>query len=331
MHSYNPPAATILVAAVIKSNPGTNFKNQLKFLIYMYDMIILGAGPAGMSAAIYAARLKLNTLIISETIGGYAAEAHKVENYPGFKSISGYELMEKFREHVEGFNIQIKEEKVAEIRKGRTFSVMTADSRYESETILLALGTRKKKLNVPGEAEFLGKGVSYCAVCDGAFFKNKVVAVAGGADSALNAALMLAEHAKKVYLVFRNEITAKPILAEAVGKNKAIENVPKANITLIKGDRTIKSIELSNGKELDVDGLFIEIGSDPAVDTAKTLGVRTDAKGSIMVDREMNTNVEGVFAAGDITDSHPKARQILTAAADGAIASLAAFNYIKSR
>jgi thioredoxin reductase (NADPH) len=297
----------------------------------MYDLIIIGAGPAGMAAAIYAARCKLNTLVISKAVGGYAAEAHKVDNYPGFTSISGFDLMEKFREHVKKLGIEIKEEEVAGLKKETEFLVETDSSTHKAKAIILALGTEKRKLDIEGEEKFLGKGISYCAVCDSAFFKNKVTAVVGGSDAAANAALMLAECASKVYLIYRKEnIRAKPALVESIEKNPKIEIIIKANIKELKGENFLEAVELDTGKELKIEGLFIEIGAVPSIALAKELGVKTDKEGYIIIDSGQKTNVEGVYAAGDITTGSNNVKQIITAASEGTIAALSVFNHIKA-
>ncbi|MBI4743245.1 MAG: FAD-dependent oxidoreductase, partial [Actinobacteria bacterium] len=190
----------------------------------MYDVIIIGAGPAGLASALYATRYKLNTLVVGSVIGGTALEAYNVENYPGFKSISGFELMGRMEEQVTSLGVKIIPEEVTKIEKNTDFSVITEDNKYEAKSLILTMGTERRKLNVPGEKELLGKGVSYCATCDSAFFKDKTVAVVGGSDAAAKSALLLAEYAKKIFMIYRRDkIRSEPIIVESVEKNEKIE------------------------------------------------------------------------------------------------------------
>lgn len=323
----------------------------------MYDAIIIGGGPAGLSAAIYAARFNLKAVLISKEIGGYMTEAPQIENYPGFKSISGLELAKLMRKQVEDFGIEIVEEEVVEVKKGlmeikisknqkaslSLFFVKTKSNKtFEGKNIIIALGTERRKLNIKGEAEFTGKGVSYCATCDSAFFKNKIVAVAGGANSAAVSALLLAKFAKEVHIIYRNNpLRADPFWVEKIEKTKNISVHCCANIVEIKGTKKVESILLDNGqalgnskgisgaqknsenfsREMKVDGVFVEIGSMPVVSLAKSLGVKLDSEGYIIVDNIQKTNVEGVYAAGDISTGSNKLRQIITACAEGAVAA----------
>lgn len=297
----------------------------------MYDLIIVGAGPAGLSAAIYAARYRLKTLVIGEIIGGLILDAYKVCNYPGFKEISGIELMKKFEEQVKELKVQIKEEEVTNINKQKDkFFITTKKNKYESKTIILALGTKRRKLNIPGEENFVGKGISYCATCDAALFKEGVVGVVGGSNAAAMTAELLAEYAKKVYIIYRKEkMRAEPLVVERLEKNKKIEIVYNANVKKINGDNFIKSIELDTGKELKLDGLFIEIGAVPALAITKGLNLKTDKEGYIVVDREQSTGVEGVYAAGDISNNSLK--QVVTATAEGSVAAFSAYLHLKER
>jgi thioredoxin reductase (NADPH) len=287
----------------------------------MYDAIIIGGGPAGLSAAIYCARFNLKTVLISKDIGGYMMEAPQIDNYPGFVSVSGLELANKMREQVEKLGIEIVEEEAAEIKNG--FTVKTkSNKKFEGKNIILALGTERRKVNIKGEAEFTGKGVSYCATCDAAFFKNKTVAVAGGANSAVVSAILLSKFAKEVYILYRNKpLRADPYWVEKIDKIKNIKVHCCVNITEIKGTKKVESILLDNGKEMKVDGVFVEIGSVPVVSIATSLGVKLDKEGYIIVDNEQKTNIDGVYAAGDISTGSNKLRQIITACSEGAIAA----------
>jgi thioredoxin reductase (NADPH) len=294
----------------------------------MYDIIILGGGPAGLNAALYAARSNLKVLIISRIVGGAIAEAHKVENWLGTKSISGMELVNNFIEHVKSYGVEIKEEEVKGIRKKDDF--FEVNGKYQARKIIISLGTERRKLNADGEQRFLGKGVSYCATCDGAFFKNKVVGVVGGANSAADAALSLADIAKKVYVIYRGEsLRAEPKRVEMINNNGKIEVIFSANVREIKGGSMMNAVMLDNGKEIAMDGLFIEIGSVPATTMAKEIGVELCDDGCIKVDERQATSIKGIFAAGDITNNSNGFRQVITAAAEGAVAARSAYGEIK--
>lgn len=298
----------------------------------IYDTIIIGAGPAGLTAALYAARYKLKTLVISSEIGGLIMEAHRVENFPGFKSISGMELMNNLKEQVTNLNVKIINEEVKEIKKNKLFTLSTSNNKYQTKTVILALGTKRRKLNIPTEDSFLGKGVSYCATCDAPLFKNKIVVVVGGSDSACMAAQLLTEYAKKVHIIYRREkLRAEPIRVEAVLKDKRIEVIYKANVKEIKGKNKVEELILDTGKKLKVDGIFVEIGTVPIVVLAKKLNIVINKNNYIIVDATLMTNVPGVFAAGDITTSSNNLRQVVTAAAEGAISAQSAYTLIKHK
>lgn len=302
----------------------------------LYDTIIIGSGPAGYSASIYCSRYKLKNLIIGKEPGGQIAEAHIVENYPGFPSIAGNELMKKFKEHAEKFNQNIIQIGVREIIKENngTFTVIDDnEQKYYGKTIILATGTTYRKLQIPGEEDFVGKGVSFCFTCDGPFFKNKTVAVVGGGDSAAMASIYLSEIAKEVYLIFRKDkLTAEPIKQEKIKQNAKIKLVPLTNIKEIKGEQIVKEIKLDNpykGKKiLPIDGVFIEIGSVPSLVLAKKLKIKTDKQGYIEVKADQSTNIKGVFAAGDITNASNKFRQVVVAASEGAISASSAYKFL---
>jgi len=297
----------------------------------VYDLIIVGAGPAGLTAAIYAARYKLSCLVIAETIGGRAAEAFEIKNFPSYEKISGIELMEKIRKQTECLGVEIKNERVEKIKKEKEyFVVKTAEKDYLAKKIILANGLEKKRLGLEKEDKFLGKGVSYCAVCDAPFFKNKKVAVVGGSDSALAAASLLSRFANKVYIIYRKEkfFRAKPAMVEEVRKNKKIKAIFNVTVTKLLGEERLKAIELSNKKRIAVDGLFVEIGASPNVELAKDLGIELE-NGYIKVDEMQRTNVKGVYAAGDITNRPLK--QIITAAAQGAVAATTVYEELKEK
>ncbi len=301
----------------------------------VYDLIIIGAGPAGLSAAIYASRYNLNVLVVGDEPGGMAAEAYKVENYPGFKSVSGMELMNKFKEQVNGL-VDIKQEKIIELKKENNFVITAKDRVYKSKAVIVASGTKRRKLNIKGEKEFLGRGVSYCATCDAAFFRDKVVGVVGGNDAAAMSALLLAEYAKKVFIIYRKEkIRAEPLRVSQLEKNKKITIINNTNVIAVNGDKMMNSVtldkEFNENKELALDGLFIEIGSVPSIVLTKKLSINLDEEGYVIVDSAQKTNIEGIYAAGDITTNSNKFRQIITAASEGAIAAHSVYEFLKDK
>ena len=293
----------------------------------VYDLIIIGAGPAGMTAAVYAARYKLRILIISKDAGGVANLAHKIENWPGIISISGTDLMQNFRKQVEALGVKIVAEEINKIRN--KFEIVTSSGKkFKSKTLILAFGTVRRKLNVPGEEEFIGKGVSYCATCEAPFFRDKTVCVVGGRNSAAMAAMLLSKYAKKVYVIYRREkLRADPMLIEQVEKDSKIEMVYNAEVAKILGSKFVEKIILKDGKEMLMDGVFIEIGGVPSTTLVKEINVKLDRHGFIITDANMQTNVQGVFAAGDIINT--PLRQIVTACGDGAKAAYSAFHFLK--
>lgn len=295
----------------------------------MFDLIIIGAGPAGLAAGIYASRYELKFLIIGKVVGGVANEAYLVENYPGFKSISGIDLIKKFEEHL---GKEIEQKNVEKLLKEEAgFKVVTRDSQYQTKTIILALGTQVRKLNIPGAKKFEGKGISYCVTCDAILFKDKTVAVNGGGNAALTGAMELADFCPKVYLIHRrDEFRGSPHWVKKVKENPKIELILKANVIETKGREFLESIVLDNGQELKVNGLFIEIGSTPATALAKDIGVELNDEDYIIVNKAQATNIGGVFAAGDMTTGSNNFKQIVTAAAEGAIAAFSAYNYERS-
>jgi thioredoxin reductase (NADPH) len=289
----------------------------------MYDFIIIGAGPAGLSAAVYAARYKMNAIVIGTNPGGYVSNAHLVDNWLGEKNIPGPELAQKFVDHVKSFDIEIVQENVQTVVKNKEgFIVSTDKKEFAGKRILIATGSERNKLNVKGEDAFYGKGVSYCATCDAFFFKNKTVAVVGGGDSAATAALCLADVANKVYLIHRrDELRAAPSWQDKLKENPKIELILNKQVVEISGENTVKKVILQDGKELAVDGIFIEIGSTPASIFIKALGVKMDEEGYIIADENQKTNIEGVFAAGDISTGSSKLKQMIVGASEGAIAT----------
>ncbi len=300
----------------------------------VYDLIVIGQGPAGLSAGIYASRYKINALIIGEEPGGTATHAYKIENYPGFSSISGLDLMKKFREQITD-SVEIKQEKVIELKKEDLFIVTTDKEIYKSKAVIVAAGTKRRELNIPGEHEFLGKGVSYCATCDAMFFKDKRVAVVGGNDAAAMSAMLVSEYASEVFIIYRKEkIRAEPKKVEMIENNKKIKIINNTNVLEIKGNNMVESLvldkEYNGSSEIKVDGVFIEIGSVPSTVLTNKTGVNLDENGYIIVDEGMKTNIKGVYAAGDITTGSDKFWQIITAASEGAIAAKSAYDFLKN-
>lgn len=300
-----------------------------------YDLIIIGAGPAGLGASVYASRYKLNHLVIGIEIGGQVIEASEIENYAGFESISGKELMEKFQKQTEDLGGKIIQSCADKIRKTEDgFEVFIEDGKsYKAKSIILSLGMKPRKMNIPGEDKFIGKGISYCATCDAMFYKGKDVVVIGGGDAAAMAATHLSEFANKVYLIYKGEdVVWNPSRMEELKKNKKIEIHSCSNITEVKGIDKVASLvyECEEGsKELSVEGVFIEIGSIPGVAIAKEVGVETDNQNYIKVDQTQATNVENIYAAGDVTTGSNKFRQIITAVAEGAVAAGSVYRKLK--
>ena len=301
-----------------------------------YDVLIIGAGPAGLTAGIYAGRFRLKTLIVGVTIGGLMTEAYKVCNFPGIKEISGRELTERIKAHVLSLGVPIREDEVESLTKeGDWFRVGTeSGEKFISKTLLLAFGTRHRKLNLPDEERFLGRGVSYCSTCDGPLFRGKIVGVVGGRNAAATAALYLSELAQKVFLIYRRgQLRADPIWVEQLAKKKNVEIVFNTNVTGLEGREKLERVKLDNpflGKEyLALDGLFLEIGTVPSKALSEQLGVETDEYGFIKIDAAGKTNVEGVWAAGDITTGSNGFRQIITACSEGAVASQSIYKYLQ--
>ncbi len=301
----------------------------------MYDIIIIGGGIAALSAALYAGRFQLKTLVLAEKLGGTILLTDDISNYPGFKKISGMDLFEKIKEQAQGYGIGLMEEKVEKVKKDTDFfNISTNEKTYKAKTIIFATGTEWRKLNVPGEKEFANRGVHYCALCDGALYKDKIIAVVGGSDSAAKEALLLAEYGKKVYIIYRKEkIRAEPINLRKVEQTKKIKIISNTNVREIKGDKFVKSIFIDKpykgSKELKLDALFIEIGHIPLSDLAKQIGIKTNQKGEIITNKETSaTNIKGVYACGDVADNRFK--QAITGVAEGVIAAYNVYQYINN-
>jgi len=295
----------------------------------MHDLIIIGAGPAGISAGIYAVRRSLKTIILEKaSVGGQMLLTNEIENWPGFEMISGSDLAGRMESHAKKLGVEIKTGEVIGMSlEGDVKKLTTRDGEYETKAVIIASGGQHRKLGIKGEDEFAGKGVSYCATCDAPFFKGKAVAVVGGGNIAAEDALYLSEVASKVYLVHRKDaLRAEEAIQERL-KEKGVEFMLNSEVEEISGDKFVDSIKLkNNGKSLDVDGIFISIGIVPSTTMAKAAGVGLDDKGYVKVSREQETNVLGVFAAGDATGG---VMQISTAVGEGCIAALSAYKYVK--
>ena len=297
----------------------------------MYDLVIIGGGVAAFSAAIYAGRFQLKTLIIGEKLGGTVLLTDDIGNYPGFKKITGLDLFRKIKEHAQDYDIEILEKRAESIEKqAGSFEVSTKDEKIKTKTVIIATGTHLRKLGVPGEKEFANRGVHYCALCDGALYKNKVIAVVGGSDSAATEALLLAEYARKVYIIYRKEkIRAEPVTAKRVDRNEKIEIINNTNITEIKGDKFLKSVTLDKphegSNELKLDALFIQIGQIPLSDLAADAGAKINEKKEIILNRDTETNIPGLFACGDVVDGRFK--QAITGVAQAVTAAHSAYEH----
>ena len=304
--------------------------------IYDFDVVILGGGPAGLSAAIYASRGAVSTALIDiSMMGGQPSNYLELENYPGFPIIGGYDLMEKFEEHADKFGVQ--KFPMQEIEKIDLTSfpkiILTKDGEFRAKSVIIACGAQPMKLGVPGEKEFVGRGVSYCAVCDGAFYKGKVVAVVGGGNAAVEEAMYLTKFADKVYIIHRrNELRADKIVQDRAFKNEKIEFIWDSVVKEIKGEDLVNTVVLENVKtkeqsNLLVNGVFPYIGMVPNVENISGQ-LEQDAGGFILTDETMKTSIDGVFAVGDIRKT--PLRQVITAASDGAVGAVYSVKYIES-
>lgn len=298
----------------------------------LFDLIIIGSGAAGLSAAVYAARYRLKLLVIGEVFGGETALAGKIENYPGFKAVDGFELMNFIKEQAAALNTPIIDGKVAAIeRTEHCFKVVTANKTYQTHEIILAQGAERRRLGLPNEKDLTGRGISYCVTCDGPLYRNKTIALVGSGDAAVKGLNLAAEYVNKIYLIVRGkEVKAEPINYErmqVLGDKVVI--LYETQVAEAVGDKRLEKIILSkpyNGTtELIIDGLFVEIGALPNVALAKQLGVELDDKGYIKVDNLMRTNVDGVFSAGDAVNHFGGFKQDITAAATGAVAATSAY------
>ncbi len=303
----------------------------------MFDLIIIGAGPAGMTAGIYAARAKLETLVIAGEFGGWIARENvEIENYPGFEKIPGKELIGRFKNHLESFGVRTKMAEVFELKKGDgIFEVSAGEEKFSAKALIVATGASPRPAGIPGEQDFLGKGVCYCATCDGPLFAKKDVAVIGGGNAAFDAARFLAKFAGKIYVLEKGkEVSADAAGREALEQTGKARIIANARITKIGGDNFVKGITYYDAGDpekkeiiLPVAGIFVKAGNSPAAEFLGSL-VDLDERGQIKIDPGTNrTKTEGLFAAGDVTDA--KYKQVVIAAGQGAAAALSADAYLR--
>ena len=303
---------------------------------FIYDLAIAGQGAAGYAAALYAARYQIHPIVLGGTFGGETATGGLIENYPGFPEIDGFELMLKFREQAEKYEVPIVDEDVASIAKESDCFALTTDesNTYKAASVIIAVGRERRKLRLEHEDEWTGKGVSFCSTCDAPLHRDNVVGVVGGGDAAIKGAVLLGKYARQVYIIYRGDRFTKP---EAVNLRQMedspnVQPVFNINVVELKGEDGLSGVVLDNqvngSNELSLDGLFIEIGADPRGELAKQLGAAVNELGEIEVDNRGRTSVEGVFAAGDVTDASGDLKQTITAAAQGAVAATTAYEYI---
>lgn len=303
----------------------------------MLDIIIIGSGPAGLTAAIYGRRAGLSVLVLEKApmSGGQLINTYEVDNYPGLQGMSGFDMGMKFREHAEFMQAEFAEGEVSEIRlRGDTKEVVTKNHVYEAKAVIIAAGATHSKLDVPGEEELRGRGVSYCATCDGAFFRDKITAVAGGGDVAVEDAIFLARFCKKVYLIHRrDQLRAAKMLQEKLFALSNVEILWDSTVREISGSERVEHIIVRNERtkeesKLPVDGIFIAVGIRPQSESYGPL-IERDGKGYLVAREDCRTNIEGIFAAGDIRTK--ELRQVVTAVADGANAVNSVQKYFLSR
>lgn len=298
--------------------------------LHAYELIIAGAGPAGVTAAIYAARKKMDFVVIAKEVGGQVTYSSEIENYTGFQFITGEELATKFEEHLKKFAFELKLEEISKVERTRNlFMVKTEASKYLGKTVIVATGTRPRELNVPGEAEFKNRGITYCSTCDGPLFEGMDVAVIGGGNSALESALQLMKIAMSVRVITHGpKVKADQAYLQRAKESGKVEIITDTDILEVLGDKVVNGIKIQrkgkNPELLRVQGVFVEIGSVPSSQIIDF--VQKNQFGEIMVNPKCETDVPGLFAAGDVTNVPEK--QIIIAAGEGSKAALAAFKYV---
>jgi len=302
----------------------------------MYDLIIIGGGPAGITAGIYAARKKLKTLLITKEWGGQITKTNDIQNWPGVKSITGPELTKRMVEHLKEFEIEAKENKevIDTNKKKNGFIVQDNDQKYETRSVIIATGKIPRSLNIPGEEKFKGKGVSFCSTCDAPMFKNKKVVVIGGGNAGFESALDLTKYASQIYVLeFLEEMRGDLVLKDKLEESNKVKFFTNVSAKEIKGDKFVESLiyedrDTGKDKELKIDGVFIAIGMISKAGFAEGL-VDFDEFGEIKIDKKTETKTKGLFAAGDITDG--KYEQIVIAAGEGSRAALSVYDYLKMK
>ena len=298
-----------------------------------YDVLIVGQGASAFAAALYAARYQMKTIVIGETFGGETATGGLIENYPGYLEIDGYDLMMKFREQAEKYDVPVVDAKVETIvRTAHCFEAKTGLSdTYQATTVILAVGRERRKLGLQNEDEWTGRGVSFCSTCDAPLHRGNVVGVVGGGDAAVKGAVLLSKYARQVYIIYRGAAFTRPEAANLrmLDGSANVERLFNTNVIGLTGENGLSGIvldqQVDGSNEITVAGLFIEIGADPRTELARQLGVQLNDGDEVIVDKQMRTNVHGVFAAGDVTDAGGDLKQTLTAAAQGALAATAAY------
>lgn len=300
-----------------------------------YDVVIIGQGASAYGAALYSARYRMKSLVIGDEFGGETATGSIIENYPGISHVDGFDLMLAMKQQVDALDVEIVTDEVTSIQNdGNCFVSTTHEGRYQSAAIILAVGRERRKLGLPNESDLLGKGVSYCSTCDAPLYREQTVAVVGGGDAAAKGAVLLGKYASQVYLIYRKDQLTRPepVNIAMVNKSENVVQVAGTNVIGLIGEEKLERIALDRphegSTELDVDGIFIEIGADPRNKLALPLGVMTNSQGEIMVSRMGETTVSGIFAAGDVTDATGELKQTITSTAQGVIAATSAYRYV---
>lgn len=298
-----------------------------------YDLIIIGSGAAGLGAALYAGRYRMRVLVVGKEFGGETAKAGTIENYPGVPVVDGYELMSVMRKQAATLGVLFVATEAAGVaRQAHCFEVRAKNATYQTHAIIFATGAERRRLGLPNEKELTGRGVHYCVTCDGPVYGGKTIAMVGGGDASVKGAILAAEYVEKLFLILRGkEVTAEPINLERMkALGKKIEVLSETEVKEIVGATKLEKLILSKPfkglSELVVDGLFVEIGATPTVELAVSLGVELDEGGYLKVDNMMQTNIDGVFACGDVVDHFGSFKQDITAAAMGAVAGTSAYN-----